>query len=318
MKIYLLLAFFCFCSAAAISQPSPKWQSKLDTNYIQVLAAKWSLRFHTISKYDQFTVSGPGYAASFKPDVKIAFGIGASYKNLAIDLGLNLISSDPEHKSKNLALLSSMYMGANVIEIFAQKYQNYTVQVYNVNDEPIVDQFRTDIRTYNFGINYHYSFNHRRFSFDAASLGTQVQKRSAGTPLVGGYLSYFNLTADSAILSSNYANSDAQITRANLFAGGISAGYAYFFVLPAHFYVMLSLTPKLGLNGGNIKSTEDKQIPISVSPGFLTRNAIGYSSKKFYGFLSALIDYDMGSTGSNNTFSYDPVKIKLLVGYRFD
>lgn len=319
MMKQLLIPAFCFLFIThSFAQAPKKLEATQDTNYIKLLAAKWSFRLHAITKYNQFIYSGPGFAASYKPDVKIAFGIGASYKNLALDLGLNLISTDPEHKSKNLALLSSMYFGPHVMEITAQLYQHYSDDVSDKNEELLSDQFRPDIHTINLGLNYNYNFNHRKFSFDAASIGTQIQKRSAGTPLAGAFLTYFNLDADSTIIASEFANPDAMIAKANLFSGGISAGYAYIFVLPAHLYVMLSLTPKLALNAGNAETNTNHAIPVNISPGLLTRDAIGYSGNRFYGFISLLADYNSLKTEEGNHFSYDPVKLKMLLGYRFN
>jgi hypothetical protein len=212
-----------------------------------------------------------------------------------------------------------MYFGAHIIEITVQTYQHYSVEVFNTHNEALTKQFRPDIHTLNLGINYNYNFNHRKFSFNAASIGTQIQKRSAGTPLAGAFFSYFKLEADSAIISSTYANADAMITSANVVSAGISAGCAYVFKLPVHFYVMLSLTPKLALNSGGIKTDiDDQAIPVRIVPGFLTRNAIGYSGKKFYGLLSVLVDYYTINITSYNRFTYDPVKLKILVGYRFN
>src|SRR6185436_1586728 len=136
--------------------------------------------------------------------------------------------------------------------------------------------------------------------------------------LAGVFVNYFYLQADSSIISSEHANEDALITGAKLLSTGLSAGYAYVFVLPAHFYIMLSLTPKLGLNSGVIKTETDRNVPVNITPGFLTRNAIGYSGKRIYSLLSVLVDYNAINTGSQNHLSYDPVKVKMIVGYRFD
>lgn len=318
MKLFFLAAFCFFNATEAFSQSISKWQAKLDTGYITILPSKWSVRIYSASKYDQFTFSGAGFTSSFKPDVKVSVGIGVSYKHLGLDVGWGFYSSDPSHKSKSFSLLSSLYFRAHMLEITAQEYQYYSARVFNASNEPSADQFRTDMHTLNLGLNYNYNFNNRKYSFKAAFKGRQIQKRSAGSPLAGAYLSYFNLNADSAIISSAYANTEARITQATLFTVGVAAGYAYTLVLPAHFYIMLSLTPKLALNGGNTKTTIDHSVPINITPGFLTRNAIGYSSMKWYSLISVLVDYNSINTGSGNRLSYDPVKVKMLVGYRFN
>src|SRR4029078_4436335 len=84
----------------------------------------------------------------------------------------------------------------------------------------------------------------------------------------------------------------AKISEANLLTAGLIGGYAYTFVLPAHFTITLSLTPGLSFNIGDLKTTTYYNIghPFTVSPKIVSKSAVGYEGKKYYSFLSYAID----------------------------
>lgn len=320
MRILTFIVFSFFNLSVVHSQELSSIQFPQNPEYINKLASKWSLRFYGVSKYDQFLFSGKNFASSYKPDVKFSTGIGVSYKNLTLDLATNFLSTDRSHRSRNISLLSSVYSVAHLFEITIQLYHRYSTDIYDSSHTKIHSLFRPDIHTFNLGVNYNYNFNHTKFSFDASSIGTQIQLHSAGTPLAGIYLSYFDIAADSFLISPVYAqqiNTTNNITEANILSGGITAGYAYTLVLPKHFYIMLSATPKLGLHSPEIKTDFYRTTPINMTPGLLIRSAVGFAGKKIYAFLLFNADYNYINIGSGNRISYDPVKAKLLIGYRF-
>jgi hypothetical protein len=317
MRILILLGIV-LCSQFVFGQSVTK--IKTDTNYIKYQTARWSIRAYGISKYNEFTFSDQTARALFYPDIKLGVGLGISYHNLALDVALNIYSDNRGHESENFSLVSALYFNQNLLDLEFQLYNRYTVSVNDAATGGTLSQYREDISVINAGINYDYNFNYRRFSFNAPFIGTQIQKHSSGSPLVGVFLNYFNLSADSSIIPKvldNEFNPQLRLTEANLVSIGFTAGYAFTLVLPDHFYITLSVTPKLGVTSGEITGANNQSVPIGLTPGVLTRNSVGYAGKKFYAFLSVLGDYNMISLGGNNTLYYDPLKAKFLIGYRF-
>ena len=314
---HVFLCLFMMNSIYCFSQKGSFFNPPIDTNYINKLPSKWSARLYSASKYNQFHFWNDTVSTRFYPDTKIGLGAGVSYNNFALDLSANIYSSNPSEKSKNIGLLSSLYANQNIFEFSLQTYSHFSSNVTGSSGDEIQSEFRKDISAFNLGINYNYNFNYKKFSFNAPFIATQIQKRSAGTPLAGAYWSYFHLHSDTPLLIINELpglGTDSFFTYANLFTVGITGGYAYTFVLPAHLYITLSGNVKLAYNAG---STSNLTLPFQIIPGFLTRNAIGYSGLKIYGFVSGLLDYNVVKIRNNEYLSYDPIKIKVLVGYRF-
>jgi hypothetical protein len=316
MRILILLGIVLY-SQFVFGQTIHK--SKIDTNFINHRTARWSIRAYGISKYNEFTLSDETARALFFPDVKLGAGLGFSFHNIALDFAFNIYSDNRGHESENLSLVSSIYINKNLLDLEFQVYNRYTVSVSDAATGGTLSEYRDDITVINAGINYDYNFNYHRFSFNAPFIGTEIQKRSSGSPLVGFFLNYINLSSDSSVIPNVLANEfspQLRLTEANLATIGVSAGYAFTLVLPRHFYITLSLTPKIGVTSGELIGDNDRSVPVGLTPGFLTRNSIGYAGKRFYGFLSLLGDYNIIHLGGNNTLYYDPVKAKFLIGYR--
>lgn len=317
MKTVALLGIILYSNFVFGQTKKP---TRIDTSFINSRTSVWSVRVYGISKYNQFSISDGNTNALFYPDIKLGIGLGFSYRNLALDLAFNISSSNPIHKSENIGFISSLYFNQYLVDAELQFYNHYTISEKDISSGELFSQYRTDINVINTGLNYNYNFNYRKFSFNAPFIGTEIQKHSAGSPLLGVYANYFDLRADSSIfptIANNEINPQSKFTQVNLASVGITAGYAFTFVLPHHFYITLSLTPKIGVSAGQVKTNSYQDVPLSLTPGILTRNAVGYSGKKFYGFISVLGDYNILRIRAGNDLYYDPVKAKILIGFRF-
>src|SRR4051812_20212158 len=63
-----------------------------DTAYIERYPTRWSVRLFEVSKNLKFTIDNKanGASTSFDPNSKAAIGLGASYLNYALDIGVNV------------------------------------------------------------------------------------------------------------------------------------------------------------------------------------------------------------------------------------
>ncbi|MEO5674307.1 MAG: DUF4421 family protein [Chitinophagales bacterium] len=293
----------------------------VDSNYINKQASKWSARVYAVSKENRFYMFNTNWSdrVSFFPETKIATGIGVSYNNLALDLGITVLTQSEitDQKTTGLNFIGAIYNKQHVADIMLQVNKGYVA--VGPDDSKTL---RNDIRVFNFGINYDYLFNYTRYSFNAPFIGTQVQKKSAGSPMAGLFFTSYNVSGnDTTILPAAFRsgfNSDDLFSNANFFSGGITAGYAYTLVLPARFFIMASLTPGLALNIGETisDSTHILGSPVTFSPKLITRNSIGYAGNIFYALLSYSLDINDIALNNKSQLIYTPEKIKMVLGYR--
>ncbi len=297
-----------------------------DSAYIIKEASVYSIRAYSVSKYNHFNLrDNSENKVAFVPDYKIAIGLGFSYKNLALDLGIPVFhtTKDTIH-TKNLDFIGAFYPNQNLFDIIAQSYKGLFLNPdgsKGTNSFP--RQFRKDIKTLNLGIDYSYLFNYKRYSFIAPYIGTEIQRKSAGSLLAGGFVSYYHLTADSSIIPvgiSGDLNESLQINKASLFSFGLTAGYAYTLVLPKRFFITLSATPGISFNTGEVTTVNNSKSnkPFTASFKLVSHDAIGYGGKKFYGLATVFIDNNYVSIANKNRLDYFPGKVKFILGYRFN
>ncbi|HYV94810.1 MAG TPA: DUF4421 family protein, partial [Chitinophagales bacterium] len=294
-----------------------------DTNYIGGYSSKWSVRVFSALKTNTFYLfhSNWNHRISFIPETKVAAGLGLSFRDLAIDLGWDVYKSSvaQDQHTTGFNFIGSMYSNQNVVDVTFQINNGFTESA-DIEGKT-VNIARNDINVFNFGVNYNYLFNYRRFSFNSSFIGTKIQKRSAGSPMIGGFFSNISITGKDSIIPLEFSSlfDPNQVTsQATVFSGGLTGGYAYTFVFPHHFMITLSLTPGITFSLG--ESQRDSlnlfQNLVVIAPKLVTRDAIGYAGKTIYAALSFGLDLNATILGDKNLLLYTPEKIKFVVGYR--
>jgi hypothetical protein len=301
-----------------------------DTAFLNRSPAKWSIRLYTASKYQQFRLNSRTEKTTYVYQPTKYYGLGAGFTlyRLNLDLAVNAFSSNPggntTDKSKQLNFIGSLYSGPHLFEISVQHEEGFFGKPRGDGLPDSIDtefRFRDDIRTFNFGVDYDYLFNSKKYSF-GSFMGTEIQKKSAGGALVGLFFSNYNLRADSSIIPADYIpyfEEHTAITDANIFALGLTGGYAYTLVFPLHIYLTLSLAPGFSLSRSELKEDDvwyTGGAPVNFSLKLISRAAIGYGGMKFYTVASVMSDQSFMMIANKNNFNYDVQKLKFVVGYR--
>lgn len=337
---HIFILLFIFISsfkensfAQAHSNPSKfaLVKTDFDTSYIQTPIERWQVNLFLSTKGNNFTnnAENTNDLVEFYPASSLSLGGGGSYKNFGLSYGFNLKSTktDSGKLSRGLSFLSSVYMGQHVFDFGFKATSGYFVTGYNKTEMQQQTLYRNDLTNINLFVNYLYNFNYKKFSFTAAFTGSQTQMKSAGGPLAGIFLSYFDLHANDAIVPPQFVDSltiKNQISEANILSTGLLAGYAYTFVLPGKFYITLSLVPGLAFNVGDVKSDIYYNIgnPITVSYKLISREAFGHDAgKRFYTYIAFFSDRTwlaLHNNDSKDIFNSHSGTFKWLVGYRFD
>jgi len=326
LKTIIVLTALCFTAEFSQAQHLLTFiKTDWDSSYYSKYATHWSGRSYVVSKNQAFSLSNRSNneKITYDPNAKAALGLGISYGNYALDLGFAISNKkeDEIYPTKSVDILSGLYNGQHVFDFSFQWYAGFFSSLPDSGGDTAQRTFRSDIRTFEVGIEYNYNFNYRRFSFNAPFIGTQIQKKSAGAPLAGVFMNYYDLRADKDIIpppaDSNF-NNQAQLSEANLLTTGLLGGYAYTFVLPKRFTLTASITPGISFNIGDIKTQDYYSFghPFTVSPKVVAKLAAGYGGKKFYCHLTYLYDGNYVNIGNKNEFNYNMSKLKFMVGLR--
>ena len=275
---FLVFLFLCqsFCSA--------QLNRGNDTTYYEYFPGSITTRFYFSQKYTAFTLRAKDARdLRYLPNTTLNMGIGATYHNFSLNLAYGfpfLNTDDNKGDTKYLDLQGHFYTPATAIDFYGQFYKGYHLN--GGFNAPVGKDYyyRPDAKVTLVGLSYYHVFNSKRFSYRAAMIQNEWQKKSAGSLLLGAE-AYYGVMKDSAAwapssIEANYPQRG--INQINYVSIGPGVGYAYTLVLFQHIYFTGSVTGNLNFNIATEHSS-DKNNHFSIQPVARWRAAAGYNGR---------------------------------------
>lgn len=302
----------------------------LDTNYIEPQHYNFTIMLENVNTYEMYRVSNRlGQSIVFAPEPSIRIGpyfgwrwmfLGYTIDVKHIDLG----GDDNQRQEYDLSLYSSQ-LG---LDLFYRKTgNNYKIRRMELGKDVDLSAmrnvefggFRSSIK----GFNGYYIFNHRKFSYPAAFSQSTVQKRSAGSAMIGVGYTVHSLSVDwdklnklvsdrvgpDVLLNSNV---DSTLTFGSIKYRdfNINGGYGYNWVFAKHWLLSISMSVGLAYNHtiGNIdqKKFSWRNFKLSnLSIDGVGRLGIVWNNNKWYFGLSSVMhayNYHKKEFATNNLF----------------
>jgi hypothetical protein len=301
-----------------------------DTNYISNYGDEIAVKLYSNNKFNYFRVRDRqmGSSIRYRPSRDISLGLGVAYKWFALDVGFSLgLRSNSDIENANaFDFQGRLYSSKQLVTFNLQYYSGFKLANLNGVDVELNDanSLRSDIRTINFALEYLYAFNYTRFSMKAPFVFNEIQRKSAGSPIIGATFGIFTMAADSSILpfqAQNAFRPNAQISDFSLMNTALNFGYMYTFVYKSHYFISIGLIPGINFNAGDYfdESTEQRRIiPLNAHAKITSLNSIGYNGRKFFGGLTFTLDATFARMASQLTETTGRGMINLFVGYRFE
>lgn len=262
-------------------------RTTFDSSYYKTYPKQVTGRFFFSKKYTGFTMDAPAgeRALRYRPNTSLSTGVGATYGALTLNLGFGLgflnPNKDEKGKTSSIDLQSHIYTRNWVIDLYGQFYKGYYLSPKGLASIETGDYYlRRDILVNLLGASVYRLLNAKQFSYRAALLQNEWQKKSAGSFLLGGEIYTGVIKADSVLvpgsLAAAYPQRDIIKTRFTEFGPGI--GYAYTGVYKEHFFA----TGSVSLNGdiGFVKeyTATGSDSRTTISPNITLRAVAGYNS----------------------------------------
>lgn len=317
--------------------------STIDTNYVEPQHYNYTVMLQNTNTYEQYTLSSKdGQKIVFAPDPTFRLGpyVGWRWVFLGYTLDLKHISFKSDHSSKkefDLSLYSSM-LGIDLY--WRQTGNDYHINRMNGLDDADYSSlrnvpfegFKASIK----GLNLYYIFNHRKFSYPAAYSQSTVQRKSAGSMLLGiGYTEH-NLKVDWDELGSildqrlgkkengeSRIDPDLKFSEINYFDVSASCGYAYNWVFAKNWLFNASLSAGLAYNQSN-SDTDGSHSHLrfkdfsfkNFNLDGIGRFGVVWNNTKWYAGASTVIhsyNYKKEQFSTNNWFG----SLNIYVGVNF-
>lgn len=298
----------------------------VDSNYISTYDSLLTGRFYFSRKYTTIILEGSRSVANlrYRPNTTLNMGIGATYRAFSLNLAYGFPFLNPDKgrgRTRYLDLQSHIYPRNWTIDFFGQFYKGYYLSPKGLGRADQASYYvRPDLGISLFGLAVYNLRNGDCFSYRAAFLQSEWQKKSAGTFLFGAEVYAGSVTGDSAmvpsIIEQNYFQRD--IWRVRFVELGPGAGYAYTLVFKKHWFLTGAATLNVDIGLSREYREGDASSKVSVSPNFIYRGVTGYNSDNWnlnFSLVGNTI-YVRGNS-SKNDYQYNTGNYRFTIAKRF-
>jgi hypothetical protein len=308
---------------------------KYDTTYIRVYRDELTTRMFLSRRQNGYFLPERLFSPwiRYKTNDQLLFGVGYTYSFLTLNLSLKLpfLNGDDEQygESRILDLQTHNIFRNMIVDLYLQWNRGFYLadppdplgSPGSGNGYPV----RGDLRTTLVGINIQRLFNSERYSYKASFVQNEIQKRSAGSPLLGVEAYWMLGMADSLIIPGYLQQREfahgGDFNQADLFNLGLNGGYAYTLVIRRRFYISLSTVIGLAAGSCVLNYTATSDLTSSGLTGGINnhnRVSMGYNKNDFYIGVS-WVQFNMGNTCGyrKGWFRYSSGNIRINVVRRF-
>lgn len=292
---------------------------KYDTAYIGRPDARWTIKYRgNLSGADMRTTSvtdGVENRSRVTADCRGTLSMAVAYRGLGLGVAVNPAKFAGKCKDfeYNLNSYSNRY-GFDVVFLSSKTYHGYKAA-----DAERIDIHKGQISQNALNLNFYYAFNYRRFSFPAAFSQSYIQKRSAGSWMIG------------ASFDGSKTELNDMTIRLNEFAVG--AGYAYNLVIARHWLCHLSALPTMTIyshdytktkttadegNGQTATNTIRHDMKYHFPSAIITgRGAVVYSWRNKFAGATAVYNYSVAGDEDHLKVRRNKWRVRMFFGFRF-
>lgn len=334
----LLVPALLLAGIHAAAQQPVRDRDAFDTAYVHDYSRILTGRLYMSTKYNRLLLGAREGERdlSFRPNNRVNFGVGASYRALTLNIGVGipLLNRDDaiRGRTRYIDAQANIHTKRWATNLFLQRFAGYFISSHQLSelgwDQRTTFPTRADLREFNVGVSSVHIVNNERFSYRAAFNQDAWQRKSQGSWLVGGYATWFSLRADSSLVPSaldDRFESGLHLVKGTFWDVGPMGGYTYTFVHREHWFLTGSLVVGAGLSvqqaetdpvdGGATTRTRT-----DTGPGWHAqiRAGAGYNGAKRYVGISFNQENIGYLIDERNRFSWSVGNIRLNYVHRFD
>jgi len=308
--------------------------SQIDTTYIEQQKYNFTVMLYNSNTYERYTLkSKDGQRVTFSPDMSYRVGpyFGWRWICLGYTIDLRHVSLSSDHSTKK-EFDMSFYSNQIGLDLFYRRSGNdYKVKRMTVGDGEEVEAMNRvgfdGIQVGITGFNLYYIFNHKKFSYPAAYSQSTIQRRSAGSPLVGIGYTHHSLKLDAPklarlvhekTLGEVALDSSFYFDKIKYSDISVSGGYAYNWVFARNWLFDASLSLALAYKHSRSESSHFFQNFSFHNFNFdgVGRFALVWNNSKWYAGTSAIFhtyNYNKSRFYISDVFG----SLNFYVGFNF-
>lgn len=310
--------------------------SRVDTNYIEPQAYNFTAMLQSTYTYEMYrleTPSGMSITLAPEPTVKVGPYLGWRWVFFGYQLDLKHLRGN-----KKTEFDLSLYSSQIGVDFFYRKTgSNFKIRKFSLSNDTRVNELYNvpfdGLKSSVKGFNLYYIFNHRKFSYPAAFSQSTIQRKSAGSPLVGiGYTKHsleMDWTKLDALVTEKVTDKSKIGTLDSTLQSGkisytdfsVSGGYAYNWAFAHNWLLAGSVSLALGYKRTTGDSQNEKQtfrdfIINSFNMDGVGRFGIVWNNMRWYVGSSVILhtyNYRRSQFSTMNMFG----SLNFYVGFNF-
>lgn len=299
-----------------------------DTAYITRPKERWTVKMlGNLSGADIRTNTkegGVAYETKVMADFRGTLSMAVAYRGMGLSLSVNPAKLAGKNKDYELNLNSySNRYGFDVVYLASKTYHGHM----NLGSGRI--EIPKGLISQNaLNLNFYYVFNNCRFSFPAAFSQSYVQKRSAGSLMVGA-----SFDGSKTVVGTDVEHPSLQPITIRLNEFAVGAGYGYNLVAGKHLLFHLSALPTITVYSHDYTESatemvdEDGQLetttvrnrmnyhfPSAIVTG---RGAALYSWRNKFAGATAVYNFSVAGDEEHLQLKRNKWRVKMFFGFRF-
>ncbi|MCX7862338.1 MAG: DUF4421 domain-containing protein [Bacteroidales bacterium] len=302
------------------------YSTPIDTNFIAFYPYQGTFYSYWINKNNriEYFNKEKNYRLQYIPNSWGSWGIGATYRWIDLSVGIASYGKKDESlfgKTNKIDIQSHLYPRNYLIDLFFQYYQGFYSESHYITNDSNTVYIRPDVAMAQIGGSLFRVLKPDKFSAKSVFSASEIQKKSAGTWVLGGKFNVFFLGADSSLTSKlldSIFKSDFRITKFNTLLVGLQGGYLYNWKRKnwiLHFGFIFGLATQLQYK--EIISMPGKLYPHSTTGGAVNvRLAATYSKNRFFFILAGITDFYQYPLNNYISLEHMFGRVDIIGGYR--
>ena len=263
----------------------------VDTSYIYIPEQRWTLKTSSNITWNtlgiKHQIEGVGFSTNLQSDPTYSQGISVAWRWLELGFSINPAWFIPSLKNSDQTYSISVNGNKFGMSATFRVANSYKGTLLSLPDSTSVTIPKGDITADISGdFDAWYVFNGNKFSYCAPFTMMQIQKRSAGSAILG--LSVRN--GLSAFEGITYNDKEKMLLMTNILALG--GGYAHNFITPHHWLIHVSVIGNLSVLSYNVLQTSTEKIRMENTfpdwVGTFRFSVLHWTERWFYGFNFSL------------------------------
>ena len=289
-------------------------RTNFDTAYIGRPQERWTIKLRGNLSGAKIRTDGRSggeyFHSSVESEHRGTLSMAVSYRGIAAGIALNPMKLAGKNQDYELNLNSySNKTGFDIVYLSSKTYHGTLLT--NGMEIPVDKGM---VRQKALNLNFYYAFNGKRFSFPAAFSQSYLQRRSAGSLMVGASFDG-QLTKIAANETAHTQPFDLKMMEL-----GIGVGYGYNLVAGKHWLFHLSLLPTFDIFIRSHVTENGERINMRYRfPSLITteRGAAVYSWRNQFVVLTMVYNHSVVGDKDRLRGRRDKWRLRLAYGFRF-